>query len=254
MSKRNSKNYIKRNLKRKIKKTNKHKKKHTISGSLKSAVSFKSCIKSGVNTLVDATFFRNNAKDTTALRMQATVYKKPLISDASVGIIQNFLGLNYKFHCIKCIIDFFNLDKDANSHVATVNVNYHNCRAKDPNDSVQHAKKDCYKYADAILKEASKWVQKGKENDVANKFKDLSLAVRFSAEYISFLLTKKNYPKSLSEESYNVLLSYGVEFANLYGYNPNDKTYKMNKSYLKNCSQETLTILFCYKFVYLAIQ
>ena len=215
MRKGDSKNYCKRNYKRKLRNTNKHKRKNSINGSLKSLVSFNLARKNGINTKVDAAIFRDTSKDTVALRMQNTVYKKQKISRTSFDTINKFIGINYKSHCIICVLNFYNDDQE---HKAIVTTYLHNCTAKDPNDSVQHAKQDCYKCADAILKEEEKWTKKGGDSDISMKFKELSEAIKFSVSYISFILTKKNYPKALSEEVYNSLLDYDVEFSNLYNF------------------------------------
>ncbi len=227
-------------------------KKHSsdnIRGSIESFVSFNEARLSGIRTMDDAAYFRNISKDTIALRMKETLFVRQLISRDSVKIINNAFGNKYFFHCVQCMVDYYNLSSNDPTHLATINTSLSTYKSRDRDESVQHAKMDCIKCADTIIKVNSDWKKHNGCEEVWSKLNDLSLAIKFFANYISFLLTKKNSPKSLTKEVYESLLNQDSSFSDLYLFNPNNKTYKLVKKNLSKSTQETLTILFCSKYL-----
>lgn len=234
-----------KNIKVKSRKTKKHGPSNRISGTTKSFTSLNKIKKKGIRTMDDAALFRNHTKDSVALRLRDTVCFV-LLSDKSEEIIKSNFCDNYFIHYVQCIIDFYKLDTNSERHVATVEPSFKN--VKDAWDSMQHAKMDCFKCADMVLKLKFEWDKNGGLSIISKKLSDLSTAIKFCAEYISFLATKRNCPKNLSATEYEKLVNLDSNFSNLYILNKSKNAYTLHRKYLKNCAQETLTYLFCAKY------
>ncbi len=242
MSKRKCKT---KSIKAKSRKTKRHGPSNRIAGTTKSFTSLNEIKSKGVRTMDEAALFRNDSKDSAALRLRETVCSVSL-SDKSIEIIESNFCDNYFRHYVLCIIDFYKLDTNDERHVATVKPSYRN--VKDARDSMQHAKMDCFKCAELVLKVKNDWDKKGGSNLISRKLTDLSTAIKFCAEYISFLSTKRNCPKNLSTTEYEKLVNLDSNFSKLYILNNGNNAYTLNRKYLKNCAQETLTYLFCAKY------